>query len=74
MRLWLPLLLAIAAVPAAHHPFTPYYDASRPVSMVTFADGTTMTLGPTPGEGDEKWRCLTTDGCGAYTYPDARPR
>jgi hypothetical protein len=34
MRFWLPALVAIAAVPAgAHHPFTPYYDASRPTSI-----------------------------------------
>ena len=34
MRFWLPVLVAIAALPAgAHHPFTPYYDASRPVSI-----------------------------------------
>ena len=34
MRLWLPALVAIAVVPAgAHHPFTPYYDASRPASI-----------------------------------------
>ena len=35
MRLWLPALLAMAvAVPAAaHHPFTPYYDASRLTSI-----------------------------------------
>lgn len=34
MRLWLPALVAIAVFPAgAHHPFTPYYDSSRPVSI-----------------------------------------
>ena len=34
MRFWLPVLVAIAVVPAgAHHPFTPYYDASRPASI-----------------------------------------
>jgi hypothetical protein len=31
MRFWLLALLAVAVVSAgAHHPFTPYYDASRP--------------------------------------------
>ena len=34
MRFWLPALVAIAVVGAgAHHPFTPYYDASRPASL-----------------------------------------
>jgi hypothetical protein len=34
MRFWLPALVAMAVVPAAaHHPFTPYYDASRPASI-----------------------------------------
>jgi Family of unknown function (DUF6152) len=34
MRFWLPTLFAIAVLPAgAHHPFTPYYDASRPGSI-----------------------------------------
>ena len=34
MRLWLPALIAIAVLPvSAHHPFTPYYDASRPASI-----------------------------------------
>ena len=34
MRFWLPALIAIAVAPAAaHHPFTPYYDVSKPVSM-----------------------------------------
>jgi hypothetical protein len=34
MRFWLAALVAIAVVPAgAHHPFTPYYDASRPASI-----------------------------------------
>lgn len=34
MRFWLPALIAVAALPAgAHHPFTPYYDASRPASI-----------------------------------------
>jgi len=34
MRFWLPALVAMAVVPAvAHHPFTPYYDASRPTSI-----------------------------------------
>jgi hypothetical protein len=34
MRFWLPALVAMAVLPAgAHHPFTPYYDASRPVSI-----------------------------------------
>jgi hypothetical protein len=34
MRFWLPALLAMAVVPAAaHHPFTPYYDISRPASI-----------------------------------------
>jgi hypothetical protein len=30
MRFWLPALVAIVVLPAgAHHPFTPYYDASK---------------------------------------------
>ena len=34
MRFWLPALVAIAVLPAgAHHPFTPYYDVSKPVSI-----------------------------------------
>ena len=34
MRFWLSALVAIAVVPAAaHHPFTPHYDASRPASI-----------------------------------------
>jgi hypothetical protein len=34
MRFWLPALVVIAVLPvAAHHPFTPYYDASRPASI-----------------------------------------
>jgi hypothetical protein len=34
MRFWLPVLVAIAVLPAAaHHPFTPYYDASRPATI-----------------------------------------
>ena len=34
MKFWLPALFAIAVIPAAaHHPFTPYYDVSRPVSV-----------------------------------------
>src|SRR5688500_16407289 len=34
MRFWLPALVAIAVVPGgAHHPFTPYYDASKPASI-----------------------------------------
>ena len=34
MRFWLPALIAIAVIPvAAHHPFTPYYDGSRPASI-----------------------------------------
>jgi hypothetical protein len=34
MRFWLPVLVALAVLPAgAHHPFTPYYDASRPASI-----------------------------------------
>jgi hypothetical protein len=34
MRFWLPALIAMAVLPAsAHHPFTPYYDASRPASI-----------------------------------------
>jgi len=35
MRFWLPVLVAIAVAPAgAHHPFTPFYDASK-LSSVT---------------------------------------
>ena len=34
MRFWLPVLVAIAVLPVrAHHPFTPYYDASKPASI-----------------------------------------
>ena len=34
MRFWLPALVVIAVASAsAHHPFTPYYDASRPGSI-----------------------------------------
>lgn len=34
MRFWLPALVAIAVLPAgAHHPFTPYYDASKLASI-----------------------------------------
>ena len=34
MRFWLAALVAIAVVPVgAHHPFTPYYDASKPASI-----------------------------------------
>ncbi len=34
MRFWLPALVLMAVVSAsAHHPFTPYYDASRPASI-----------------------------------------
>ena len=34
MRFWLPALIAIAVVPAAaHHPFTPHYDISKPASI-----------------------------------------
>ncbi len=34
MRFWLPALVAIAVLPAgAHHPFSPYYDGSRLVSI-----------------------------------------
>jgi uncharacterized protein DUF6152 len=34
MRFWLPALVAIAVLPAgAHHPFTPFYDASKPASI-----------------------------------------
>ena len=34
MRFWLPALLAIAVLPVgAHHPFTPYYDASTLASI-----------------------------------------
>jgi hypothetical protein len=38
--------------------------------QITFADGSTMSFGPTPGEGD--WRC-GSGGC-QYTYPDVRPQ
>jgi hypothetical protein len=146
-RFWLPALVAIAVLPAgAHHPFTPYYDASKPGSItgvvaelrainphvvlivdgtgpdgrtglwafegfppnvflrqglkdfrerlqpgtrmtisgwpakdpgarafsghnVTFADGSTMLFGSTPGEGD-RWSCAP--GPCLYTYPDVR--
>jgi hypothetical protein len=34
MRFWLPVLIALAVLPvSAHHPFTPYYDASKPGSV-----------------------------------------
>ena len=34
LRFWLPALIAIAVLPVgAHHPFTPYYDASRLASI-----------------------------------------
>lgn len=34
MRFWLPALITIAVLPgSAHHPFTPYYDASKPGSV-----------------------------------------
>jgi Family of unknown function (DUF6152) len=34
MRFWLAALVAIAVLPVgAHHPFTPYYDASKPGSV-----------------------------------------
>jgi hypothetical protein len=34
MRFWLPVVVAIAVIPAAaHHPFTLYYDASKPGSV-----------------------------------------
>ena len=34
MRFWLPVLLALAVLPVgAHHPFAPYYDASKPGSV-----------------------------------------
>src|SRR5262245_32130206 len=34
MRFLLPALVALAVVPAgAHHPFTPYYDVSKPASI-----------------------------------------
>ena len=33
MRFWLPVLVAIAVPVGAHHPFTPYYDASKPASI-----------------------------------------
>ena len=34
MKFWLPALVALAVVPAAaHHPFTPHYDVSKPASI-----------------------------------------
>ena len=34
MRFWLPALVAMAVLPVrAHHPFTPYYDVSKPTSI-----------------------------------------
>jgi hypothetical protein len=34
MRFWLPALVAFAVLPAAaHHPFTPHFDESKPASM-----------------------------------------
>jgi len=34
MRFWLPALVAMAVLPVgAHHPFTPYYDASKLASI-----------------------------------------
>ena len=34
MRFWLPALVAMAVLHAgAHHPFTPFYDASKPTSI-----------------------------------------
>ncbi|HKE84432.1 MAG TPA: DUF6152 family protein [Vicinamibacterales bacterium] len=34
MRFWLPALVVITVLPAAaHHPFTPFYDASKPASV-----------------------------------------
>ena len=34
MRFWIPALIVMAVLPAgAHHPFTPYYDASKPASI-----------------------------------------
>jgi hypothetical protein len=34
MKFWLPALVAMAVLPAgAHHPFTPYYDASKLASV-----------------------------------------
>lgn len=34
MRFWLPALIAMAVLPVqAHHPFTPFYDASRLASI-----------------------------------------
>ena len=34
MRWWVSALVALAVVPAAaHHPFTPYYDVSKPASI-----------------------------------------
>lgn len=145
MRLFMAAFVLAAAVPArAHHPFTPYYDASKPVSVtgvvvelrdvnphvvlivdgtttdgrsglwafeglppnafqyrglkdfreklhtgarmtisgwaardptarafsgreVTFADGSKMLFGLTPGEGDG-WRC-SSEPC-PYRYPE----
>lgn len=145
MRFCLPALVALAVLPAAaHHPFTPYYDASKPGSVtgvvvelrainphvvlivdgpgpdgrsgrwafeglppnvfarqgpkdyrerlkpgttitisgwpakdpnarafsgrtITFADGSTMSFGATPEEGD-RWSCAP--GPCAYKYPD----
>ena len=147
MRFWLPAMVVITVLPAvAHHPFTAYYDVSRPESItgvvaelrvvnphvvlivegtgprsgtgrwafegfppnallrrgagdfkerlqpgtritisgwpakdpnvrvfsghdVTFADGSTMPFGPTPGDGDQ-WNCASSP-C-AYEYPDVR--
>jgi hypothetical protein len=41
MRFWLPALVAIAVLPAgAHHPFTPYYDASK----LAFVSGSIVEL------------------------------
>jgi hypothetical protein len=147
MRFWLPVLVALAVLPVdAHHPFAPYYDASKPGSVtgvvaelrvanphvvlvvegpgpdgrsgrwafegfppnvfmrrgptdfrqklqpgtritisgwqasdpgarafsgrtVTFADGSTMTFGPTP-DGGEHWSCAP--GPCSYAYPEVR--
>ena len=34
MRFWLPAFVVIAVLPvAAHHPFTPYYEATKPASI-----------------------------------------